>query len=585
NAYKRQSEYIARPSYSLSEDITIDKPMLKANESFSFGFVDPMHESASWTLVDEGGNTVFTQSGHTVTVPDGLPKEGGYTLYINKGQVNERVFGYYVQVSGEKVGALPQIYTVSLDGQPVTGDEGPVDITLLDNPVLSYTGRSADGNASRAVQLASNYFGAKIGDLGINALQSISVAGWFKFKEIPSKYWHFMNISDRTTAWPNSEWGWTWNYGTPDGEYGSRFRGNASDTGSPGEIHYEFPDVRFQAGIWTHIAWICEYTTQPQTGFRHQLYINGVKQKGNVTQFVSGNGNDGQAIRSANGVTYDHIDSDTFVWGQNYAIGSDQHVYFGGPKHDGAAVDGVVDDFQVWNKAMSQSDVNASMAGFPDGYPSGMLCIWDFEDDIQSDLTFRSKGAKTGVKCSSFQAIGDQKGSEIVHTRSGYAVGCPFLSGTAMPVKTKATWSDNYRLTNFATAQADGNEGASGSATVNFNDAGDHNVVLSLENLYGKDQFEFPVFTVQQSAAIDAVTADGEGFDAYTEGNVLFLEFAVDGVYDVQVYNVSGMLVASKSLSAVAGQSAQVSLGTAGVYLVKAVKDGKILRTVKVLSK
>ncbi|MDE6782353.1 MAG: T9SS type A sorting domain-containing protein, partial [Paramuribaculum sp.] len=72
---------------------------------------------------------------------------------------------------------------------------------------------------------------------------------------------------------------------------------------------------------------------------------------------------------------------------------------------------------------------------------------------------------------------------------------------------------------------------------------------------------------------------------AYTEGNVLFLEFAADGVYDVQVYNVGGMLVASKELSALAGQSAHVTLGTAGVYLVKAVKDGQVLRTVKVLSK
>ncbi|MDE6783195.1 MAG: T9SS type A sorting domain-containing protein, partial [Paramuribaculum sp.] len=452
-------------------------------------------------------------------------------------------------------------------------------------PVLSYTGRSADGDASRGVQLASNYFGPKIGDLGIGAQQSISVAGWFRFKEIPSKTWNFMNISDRTTAWPRNEWGWCWNAGGPNGAYSSRFRGSASDGGTPGEIHYEFPDVRFQAGIWTHIAWICEYTTNPQTGFRHQLYINGVRQRGNVTQYVSGNGGDGQAYRTANGVTYDHVDSETFVWGQNYAISSDDYVYFGGPKHEGAAVDGVVDDFQVWNKAMSQSDVDASMAGFPDGYPSGMLCIWDFEDDIDEDGTFKSKGAKTGVKCSSFQAIGDQKGSVIVHTRSGYSVGCPFLSGTAMPVRTKAVWTDNFRQTSFATTRAAGDEGASGQATVNFTNSGDHNVKLSLENLYGKDDFEFPVFSVIDNASVADIAMDGADFGAYTEGNVLFLEFAADGVYDVQVYNVGGMLVASKELSALAGQNAQVALATPGVYLVKAVKDGQVLRTVKVLSK
>ncbi|MDE5801038.1 MAG: hypothetical protein K2H74_08465, partial [Paramuribaculum sp.] len=586
------SAYMAKPDYALNDNITIDKPVLKANESFSFGFVDPQHEPAEWTLVDESGKTVLTASGHTIQVPNGLPEEGGYTLYINKGQDTERVFGYYVQVSGDKVGAVPQIVSVTRDGETITESSADVQITLDENPRLAFTGRKADGNASRAVGLASTYFGAKIGDLGIGALQSLSVAGWFKFKEIPNMGWHFMNISDRTTAWPNNEWGWTWNDGTAEGRYESRFRGAASGN-TLGEVHYSFPDVRFQAGIWTHIAWICEYTTEPQAGFRHQLYINGVKQDGFVTAYVKGNGQEGNtAVRTVNGVTYDGtVSSDTFVWGQTFPIGSNEYVYFGGPKHQEAAVDGVVDDFQVWNKAMSQEDVNVSMNGFPNGYPEGLLSIWDFEDNYGDDFTFKSKGAKTGVSCSTFQTevikneAGQETGSRIISIVSGFEAGCPFLSGTAMPVETKATWSDNFRQTNFDTNFVGATEGEGGTALVEFNDEGDHNVKLSLENLYGKDEFQFPIFTVSALAGIGEVDADSEGFDAYTEGNVLFLEFAADGVYDVQVYNVGGMLIANKELSALAGQSAQVSLGTAGVYLVKAVKDGKVLRTVKVLSK
>ncbi|MDE5801021.1 MAG: T9SS type A sorting domain-containing protein, partial [Paramuribaculum sp.] len=466
-----------------------------------------------------------------------------------------------------------------------TESSADVQITLDENPRLSFTGRKADGNASRAVGLASSYLGAKIGDLGINALQSISVAGWFKFKEIPNMGWHFMNISDRVDAWPRNEWGWCWNDGTKEGRYESRFRG--SDSGSsPGEVHYEFPDVRFQAGIWTHIAWICEYTNDSSkgTGFRHQLYINGVKQKGFVKALQSGNSG---STRVSQGINYNGtVDSDTFVWGQNYAIKSDQYVYFGGPKHEEAAIDGVVDDFQIWNKAMTQSDVDASMNGFPNGYPSGMLCIWDFEDNYGDDKRFSSKGAKTGVKCGTFKMDSQgESASQYMFLESGFEAGCPFLTGTALPIETKATWSDNFRQTDFTTAVTGATEGEGGTALVAFNDEGDHTVKLSLENYYGKDEFEFPIFTVSALAGIGEVDADGEGFDAYTEGNVLFLEFAADGVYDVQVYNVGGMLVASKELSALAGQSAQVSLGTAGVYLVKAVKDGKVLRTVKVLSK
>ncbi|MDE6384033.1 MAG: T9SS type A sorting domain-containing protein, partial [Paramuribaculum sp.] len=502
-------------------------------------------------------------------------------LYIDRGTANERMFGYYVQVSGEKVGAVPEIYTVTRDGETITETSADVQITLDDNPRLAFTGRKADGNASRAVALASNYCGAKIGDLGINARQSFSVAGWVKFNEIPALAWHFLNISDRTTSWPNNEWGWGWTWGTPEGHYEATFRGDSRPT--PDKVQYNFPDALFQAGIWTHIAWICEYVEQPQAGFRHQLYINGVKQTGTVTAtYASG------AYRVANGVTYNAIDADTYVWGHNYAIGSDEYIYFGGPKHNGAAVDGVVDDFQVWNKAMTQGDVDASMAGFPDGYPEGMLALWDFEDDYGTDFTFKSKGAKTGVRCGTFSTATDPDNtskSVIVYQVGGFAGGCPFLEGTAMPVETKATWSDNFRQTNFNTSFVGETEGEGGTALVEFNDEGDHTVKLEVENLYGKDEFQFPIFTVSALAAIGEVDADSEGFDAYTEGNVLFLEFAADGVYDVQVYNVGGMLVASKQLSALAGQSAHVTLGTAGVYLVKAVKDGQVLRTVKVLSK
>ena len=66
---------------------------------------------------------------------------------------------------------------------------------------------------------------------------------------------------------------------------------------------------------------------------------------------------------------------------------------------------------------------------------------------------------------------------------------------------------------------------------------------------------------------------------------MLFLEFAQDGAYDIEVYNAAGMLVGSQKLNAVAGQNARITLGTPGIYLVKASVNGTALRTLKVLSK
>lgn len=575
------SAYQSKPTYSVVETVLLSKPILKPNESFSFYYADPLHESSTWELVDANGKTWVTATGISVDVPDGLPNEGGYTLYINRGKSNARELGYFVQVSSESKGALPKIYTVTRDGVDIEETSEEVSVRLTDRSVLAYTGRASDGNASRAMQLCGDYFGAKVGDLGIGSLQSFSVSGWVKFNEIPSMGWHFMNVSDRTTAWPNNEWGWCWNDGTSEGRYESRFRGGSS--GTPGEVHYSFPDIQFQAGIWTHFAWICEYTTSPQQGFRHQMYINGVKQKGTVKWFQSGNSG---TTKTSNGVTYNGVDADTYVWGQNFAIGNAEYIYFGGPKHEEAAIDGIVDDFQIWNKAMTQEDVNAAMVGFPSGYPTGMLAEWNFEADANSDNSFSSLGAKAGVKAASFQAIGDQKGSTIHYMKTATTVGCPFLSGTGMPIETKATWADNYRRTSFLTASSRAaTEGEAGQATVSFEQPGDHQITLTLENAYGSEAFNFPVYHVEDPAGIGDIDADGEGLEAYTEGNVLFIDFGSDGAYNVQVYNTSGMLVANEVLNAVAGQSAQVTLGNAGVYLVKVLKDGKVLRTIKVLAK
>ena len=69
----------------------------------------------------------------------------------------------------------------------------------------------------------------------------------------------------------------------------------------------------------------------------------------------------------------------------------------------------------------------------------------------------------------------------------------------------------------------------------------------------------------------------------YTVDDVLFVEFAEDGNYQVAVYNVSGMLVTQKAEAIYAGQNMRITLGTNGIYLIKVIKEGKEVRTIKVL--
>ncbi len=574
-------EYLSKGDYTSSNDVVLDKTVVKPGESFTIYYLDDKHSASAFELVDAAGNTIASGSGIELFVENGCPEVGGYDLYIDRGTDNERHYGYFVQVSGEEVGAYPEIYSISNNGTEVEEGAAKVDIDITDTPTLSYEGRKSDGSASRALALNSRMIGSRVGDLGLQSGQSFSIAGWFRFDEFPKDSWAFMNVSNLGGAWPQCNWGWSWNNVDEQGRIHCTFRGNASDSSSPGELHYEFPNTVLQAEIWTHIAFVCEYN-EAGNAFRLSLYINGVKQESLFHQFARWNS--GAMI---------HQNKTTEEWctGQSYGISSADVIYFGGPEYQHSAVEGVVDDFQVWGKAMTADDVKASMAGLdPENLPASVIALWDFETAADENNNFAAKGSKAGAAAFSHQwdKIGETDlNASLITFEPQFASGCPFLTGTAFPIETKAEWSDTHHKTEFtkqAALRAGVTEGENGAVKVKFAKKGDHTVTLTLKNSYAAASRQFPVFAVKDNAAIGEIGADGD-VNTYTVDDVLFLEFAADGDYMVDVYNTSGMLVASKHAQVTAGQNARITLGQPGIYLVKVVRDGQVLRTVKVLSK
>lgn len=571
---------LEKGNYTASNEIELSKTTIKPGEAFTVRYVDSNHAASAWTVTDASGNTVGTANGTEISFPNGLEDVGGYDVYLDKGTTNERRFGYYIQISSEGVGALPEIYTTSLNGTAVDETSSVADISMADPTEFSYTGRPADGSASRALALNSRMIGAKVSELGLSAQKSLSIAGWFKFDDLPDDEWAFMNISNKGGAWPQNTWGWCWNYVDADGYIHCIFRGNGSDGGRPGELHYEFPDTKLQGNIWTHIAFVCEYNSAG-SAFRLLLYINGVKQQSEWFQYASGNSGTKK---------YDGKTTDDWCEGQTYGIQTTDYVYFGGPQYQHSAVEGLVDDFQIWNKAMTEDDIRLSMSGIDSSnLPSNVVALWAFEEDAASDNSFSSIGSKAGAKAYSHDWTGDpQNGASAFTTYEPvFYPGCPFLAGTAYPVVTTAEWKDSDRKTVFTKAASRAAaEDEAGSATATFVNKGDHQVALTLQNNYGSTTKQFPVFHVYDpDGAIEGVEADGSEAQVYTVDNVLFVEFGADGLYNVEVYNASGMQIAGKNLQAVAGQNARITLGAAGVYVVRVSRDGQELRTLKVMSK
>lgn len=407
-----------------------------------------------------------------------------------------------------------------------------------------------------------------------------------------------MNVSNKLGGWPIGTWGWSWNYGSPEGKIKSTFRGKESgSTADTDELFYYWPDTRLQPGAWTHIAWTIDYNN----GFRCQLWINGVLQRSTVLQ--KNNAGSARTVTiggksvtlSWDGETGDdkfdvnaHTDgTNIYIPGQTYAITSSDYLYFGGAANQGSAVDGVVDDFQVWDKAMDADDVKQSMQGFGSTLPSHLLALWDFEDDADEGNAFAARGVKAGAEAWSYEISGEPESYNP--QIPSYDSGCPFLTGTAYPVVTTATWKDaQSRRTVFeksAASRAASSEDEAGEANVTFASAGDHNVTLTLENSYGSSVAQYPVFKVLDPSAIDGVETDGGELRTYTVDRLLFLEFAEAGSYNVQVYNTAGMLMANSRLESAAGETARVELGTSGIYMVKVMKDGTELRTIKIAVK
>lgn len=563
------SEPQTRAEYVVANDIELNKPVIKPLEGFEIKYVDPMHSPSNWRLYNNAGEKVAEQDGTSLVIENGqgLANTGGYDLVIDEGTDNARRFGYFVQVSSEEVGAMPEIYTISIDGKEVKSDDEAVSVEMLDGVakplVVSYTGRDADGSASRGIKFNEHFFGCKVGDVGLEAGQSFSIAFWVNYDAIPEKDWALLDITNRGGNWPVSNWGYCWHRGGADGRVKDYvFRGSSSDGVYPYEYKYAFTEsTRFQAGSWTHVVMTFDY--KDANTFRSHLYLNGVKQ---------------QATVSRNGATKG--DQDIYD-AKNYGINATDWISTGGLPYQGLAVNGTIDDFQIWSKAMDENDVKASMAGLDaKDLPADVLCFWDFEEDCDENYGFLSKGSKSGVRAFSYDCIGGDNEGQGFQTplTPEFTSGCPFIAGTAYPVVTTPTWT----VSKASVSEAQGT-GTEGSAKVAFNKEGDYTLTLTLSNSYGAAKMNYPVFKVTNTNAIADIEA-GEAVEVHTDADGIIVNFPEEGRYVVAVYDVRGALAAQKADTVNASTMMKVALHNPGVYVVRVANaDGTILRDIKVI--
>lgn len=560
------SGYMAPATYVYSDDIQSDKTTIKPNEEFTLGYVDSEHPAAKWELVKDG-KVVKSGDGNSWTTS--LADLGSYDLKVTGNEYGEdgtakqttRTFSSYIQITSVGTGALPEIYSLTANG-----NDGEVSLKVGENVKMAYTGRAADGSGSQGIDLKETRFGVPAADLGLVGKKSFSISFWLKINSLKEgKSATLFNVYNKQDGWPKTDWGWNWSQISPDGSFdGITFRG--TDATSNKELQYKYGKTKFPVGNWVHVTMSFDYNTAGQ--LRADMFLDGVKQT--VTEWKRLQG--GNLVFGP--ATYEPTYQDDV-----YSITNGMYLCIGGPLHDRYGLDGIIDNVVVWDKAVTEAEAKVAMGDLnAKSLPAGVMAFWDFEKKA-TDNVFTSVGTKA-VKAGMQDMVagGGEGQATLQFVEPTYIAGSPFVSGETYKVETKPSWTSK----NATFADITGN-GEAGSANVSFRTGGDYDVTLTLSNALGKAEKTFSVIKVAYPTGVEAV--EGAEMKAYTVGEDAVVEFAEAGAYEVSVYTTAGEQVARKAAQLNAGNVVNVHLAKAGIYVLNVKKDGKTVRTVKLIRK
>lgn len=560
------SGYMAPATYVYNDDIQSSKTTIKPNEEFTLGYIDPEHPAAKWEIVKDG-KVVKSGDGNSWTTS--LADLGSYDLKVTGNEYGEdgtakqttRTFSSYIQITSVGTGALPEIYSLTANGS-----EEEVSLKVGENVKMAYTGRAADGSGSQGIDLKETRFGVPAADLGLVGKKSFSISFWLKINSLKEgKSATLFNVYNKQDGWPKTDWGWNWSQISPDGSFeGITFRG--TDATSNKELQYKYGKTKFPVGKWVHVTMSFDYNTAGQ--LRADMFLDGVKQT--VTEW--------KRLQGGNPVfgpaTYEPTYQDDV-----YSITNGMYLCIGGPLHDRYGLDGIIDNVVVWDKAVTEAEAKVAMGDLnAKSLPAGVMAFWDFEKKATNNV-FTSAGTKAvngGMQ--DMVAGGGEGQATLQFVEPTYIAGSPFVSGETYKVETKPSWTSK----NATFADITGN-GEAGSANVSFRTGGDYDVTLTLSNDLGKAEKTFSVIKVAYPTGVDAV--ESTEMKAYTVGEDAIVEFAEAGAYEVSVYTTAGEQVARKAAQLNAGNVVNVHLAKAGIYVLNVKKDGKTVRTVKLIRK
>lgn len=528
----------------------LNKSVIKPGEPFVVSLEDLIEEPAQrWEIIRASDNQTVFSAQNTTSCNVTINEIGVYDLKLVDSEGKEHNNRGFIQISPESTGAVPHIETIAASKQKVDKEE---------QVKYSYTGKQGNGKVSRGLIINDPNMFRMPADLQQGTTYSYAL--WFKadgFKH-DKQGTNLINKNTIKDSWPHNNWGDLWVTIRPqwNGHEANEISFNVMGWKAHDSPKENMMSTGYQVvpGVWTHVV-------VTQDGGIQRIYFNG-KQVANAFFGDSKRRED----RTDDGRVKRFDKADIFIGGGN--------VYKAG-------FNGVIDEVQVWDKALSPEEVKQCMNGFEKGKaPQGLRGYYTFEEKT-NDGKYANWGTAgeqfTGDVVAIAQSGGEKTENAYYDLRedNNNVLGNPGIPGT-LEVKTEALWTlDGARVIEKGDV-----------ATVAYAAAGHYGATLKLVNRWGEDTKTVAnlVEVTNTTNSINGVKA--ADFALYPNPFVesVNLRFAEAGVYTIQVATVNGAVMQNTKATANAGDVVNVAItGAKGLYIVRVLKNGKQYKAVKVV--
>ena len=534
-------------------DVVIDKAVVKPNETFTLKFEDYLISPArEWKLINSAtGNVVYSTTNAT-SITTSLDEVGTYDLRLIDSEGKVHITCGKVQITPTATGAVPQITDITADKTTVEAGK---------NVTYSATATDGSGRVSRGLVISDPNMFKMPAELQKG--NSYTYALWVKADKFAHDKQGTNLISKNTIkdGWPHNNWGDLWVQIRP--QWRDHMANEVSFNTMGWEDHDDpnssvmTKDHPMSVGVWYHLA-----ITHNDNGV-HEMFVNGKKVATGRQPVSTRRENRGAGKIKAS------EPADIFIGGGG--------VYKSG-------FNGSVDEIQIWNKPLSEEEVQRAMQGYKESeVPAELQGYFTFET-MNADGTFPNLGKGGADKTGSLvQLVGS--GGENTSTASyetqhsdNNVLGYPGIEGT-LEVTPTYTWT----LEGATTPNVEG-----ATPTVTYTNAGKVGATLTLSNRWGEATLtKTELVEVTASTGINGVE-NGVAFEAFPNPFVesVNLRFAEGGTYTLNVLNANGVLVQSNLLTTAAGEVTNVSVtGAKGLYILQIVKNGKTYKTIKLVKK